>query len=438
MSRPHPAFDLLERAELVSFTGEISSIGQNGLEAHGPLCSVGEFCTIDTGSQEHVVAEVVSVDARRVRMLALGPTDGIRIGARVVRSDKRSRFMGGDAFAGRAVDAFGQPIDDKGPLTGDVVPRSTDSTPGKLDRTIVAERVTTGIRAIDGLIPIAKGQRIGIFAASGVGKTTLVEQMSGRVECDHCILCLIGERGREVERLWRMHLNGDDGDRYTLVAATSDESATARVRALDQALAIAEEWRGRGRHVVLFVDSVTRLAMALREIGLAGGEPPTLRSYTPNVFAAMPHYVERCGADRRAGQITAIFTVLAENDDVEDPIVELMKSLLDGHIVLSRRLAEKGHYPPVQIGASVSRVADQLMAEETLVAARSIRQYFAEFDDARPMIESGIYRAGSSVEIDRAISLQPAITDFLRQGGHDVATLEDTDGAMRRIEAMVR
>lgn len=438
MTRHHPALDLIRHTELVAYVGGISSIGQNGLEALGPLCSVGEFCSVATGRGDHILAQVVSVDDRKIRLLPLGPTDGIRIGAEVVRATERSRLVGGDAFAGRAVDAFGEPIDGKGPLAPMTGRATLDTKPGKLDRTIVAERVSTGIRAVDGLIPIAKGQRIGIFAASGVGKTTLVEQMSGRVDCDHCILCLIGERGREVERLWRMHLEGEGGDRFTLVAATSDESATARVRALDQALTIAEEWRAQGRHVVLFVDSVTRLAMALREIGLAGGEPPTLRSYTPNVFAAMPHYVERCGADRRAGQITAIFTVLAESDDVEDPIVELMKSLLDGHVVLSRRLAEKGHYPPINIGASVSRVADQILPKATLDAARIIRQYFAEYDDARPMIESGIYRPGSSADIDRAIRLQPHITEFLRQAPDEVASVAVTDNAMRQILAMAQ
>ncbi len=436
MTRHHPALDLLRDAEPAVFTGTISAVGQNGLESLGPLCSVGEFCSVATASGGTILAQVVTVDDRRIRLLPLAPADGIRVGADVVAASERSRLRGGDGFAGRAVDAFGEPIDGKGPLAADRQISAVDGTPGKLDRTIVAERVSTGIRAVDGLIPIAKGQRIGIFAASGVGKTTLVEQMSGRVDGDHVILCLIGERGREVERLWRMHLEGEAGHRFTLVAATSDESATARVRALDQALAIAECWRARGRHVVLFVDSVTRLAMALREIGLAGGEPPTLRSYTPNVFAAMPHYVERCGADRRAGQITAIFTVLAESDDVDDPIVELMKSLLDGHIVLSRRLAEKGHFPPIDVGASVSRVADQIMPVATLDAARCIRKNAAEYDDARPMIESGIYRAGSSAAIDRAIRLQPHIEDFLCQSGDDVAALDRTDEAMRRVRAM--
>lgn len=435
MTRHHPAIDMLRRAELVAFKGEILSVGQNGVESLGPLCSVGEFCSIATGEGDDLLAQVVAVDERQVRLLPLGPTDRVRIGASVSREVERSRLVGGEGFAGRAVDAFGRPIDGLGPIASDPQHALSEGRPGKLDRTIVAERVATGVRAIDGLIPIGKGQRIGIFAASGVGKTTLVEQLSGQVECDHCILCLIGERGREVERLWRMHSEGADRDRFTLVAATSDESATARIRALDQALAMAEYWRGKGRHVLLFVDSVTRLAMALREVGLASGEPPTLRSYTPNVFTAMPQYVERCGADRRAGQITAIFTVLAETDEVEDPIVELMKSLLDGHVILSRRLAEKGHFPPINIGASVSRVADQIMPRPALEAARTIRRLFAEYEDARPMIESGIYRNGSSKTIDRAIAMHEPIVAFLRQTPDESSNLAATDNAMRQLMA---
>ena len=437
MSRHHLALDLLRRAELVRFTGTVLTIGQTSVEAAGPLCSVGEFCEIDARGGNALLAQVVAVAQDKVTLLPLGPTDRIRIGAMVSRSQTHSRLQCGEGFAGRAIDAFGEPIDGKGPITGETLPVSPQAGPAKLDRTIVSKRVMTGIRAIDGLVPIARGQRVGIFAASGVGKTTLVEQISSRVDCDHCVLCLIGERGREVERLWSLHGAGKDAGRYTLVAATSDESATARVRALDQALALAEHWRARGRHVVIFVDSITRLAMALREIGLAAGEPPALRSYTPNVFAAMPHYVERCGADRRAGQITAIFTVLAETDEIDDPIVELLKSLLDGHITLSRRLAEKSHYPPIDIGASVSRVADQIMAGDALDAAHLIRRYFAEFDEARPMVESGIYRAGSNPAIDRAIALQPRIAAFLRQGAAEQSDLAHTDKAMARIvEAM--
>ena len=264
-------------------------------------------------------------------------------------------------------------------------------------------------------------------------KTHLVEQMSRSIDCDHCVLCLVGERGREVDRLWRLHSQDDNKGRVTLVAATSEESATARIRALDQALAICEYWRAAGKHVVLFVDSVTRLVMALREVGLASGEPPTLRAYTPNVFTAMPRYVERCGADRNSGAITAIFTVLSETDDVDDPVVELLKSLVDGHIVLSRRLAERSHFPAIDIGASVSRVSDQILPAKVLTAAKAIRKSFAEFHESRAIIESGIYRHGSSPDIDRAIELQPRVTAFLAQASTESSTLADVDQAMMRL-----
>ena len=435
---PHPAIDALADGEFVRFEGRVVAIGQNRIEADGPFASIGDFCSIGAGDRcDAVLAQVVAVECSGIRLLPLGPIADVGLGARVVRRSDRSRPRAGDGFAGRAVDAFGAPIDGGETIEAAMQDRRSPS-PGKLDRVVIPERVATGIRAIDGLVPIAKGQRIGIFAASGVGKTTLVEQISQAVQCDHCILCLVGERGREVERLWKMHSSGANAARTTLVAATSDESATARIRAIDKALTLAEHWRAKGRHVVLFVDSVTRLAMALREVGLAAGEPPTLRSYTPNVFAAMPSYVERCGADRHRGAITAIFTVLAETDEVDDPIVELLKSLLDGHIVLSRKLADKGHYPPIDIGASVSRVADQVVEGGVLRAATSLRKMFAEFEDARALIESGIYREGSNAAIDRAIALQPALLEFLQQGVDGPDSIERIDRAMIALAEEVR
>lgn len=426
----HPALDRIRSAEFVTYHGSVIALGQNSVEAAGPLCSVGEICRIDSGGGHAVMAQVVAVKSDRIKLLPFSPLGGVRLGAKVSRLRDRSTIWAGDGFAGRAVDGFGQPIDGGGPVINMANVSGEQARPAKLDRTIVAKRVPTGLRAVDGLIPIAQGQRIGIFAASGVGKTTLIEQMSGAVEADHCVMCLIGERGREVERFWRIRSADDTRARFTLVAATSDESAIARVRALDQALAISEYWRAQGKHVVLFVDSVTRLAMALREIGLAAGEPPSLRSYTPNVFAALPHYVERCGADRKSGAITAIFTVLAETDDLDDPIVETLKSLLDGHIVLSRGLADKGHFPPIDVGASVSRVADQVLSPEAHRAALAVKRSFAEFEEARTMIESGIYRAGSNPAIDRAITQRAGIIDYLQQDVTERCSLAETDAAM--------
>jgi flagellum-specific ATP synthase len=425
----HPAVAAIQRANLLSHRGEVIGVGQNSIEARGPLCSIGDHCLIATPSGREVAAEVVAIGERSIRLLPLSSAVGVSLGAVVNLAPDRSAVRIGDAFAGRAIDAFAQPIDGRERISS-VGVRIARAMPNKLDRVVLPERMATGLRAIDGLAPLAKGQRIGIFAASGVGKTTLIEQISQSIECDHQVICLIGERGREIDKMWQVHSAGKRRDRVTLIAATSDESAIARIRAIEQALAMCEDWRARGKHVVLFVDSMTRLAMALREVGLAAGEPPTLRSYTPNVFTALPRYVERCGADRNSGAITAIFTVLAETDDVDDPIVELLKSLLDGHVVLSRRLADRGHFPAIDLGASVSRVSSQVLGKDALKAALDLRKAFAEFEDARTMIESGIYRSGSNPAIDRAIRLQPKLAEFLVQSAAKPVSAAEVDRVM--------
>lgn len=231
-----------------------------------------------------------------------------------------------------------------------------------------------------------------------------------------------------------MHLRGEDRTRYTIVAATSDESASMRVRAVDQALGIAEHWRSQGKHVVLVVDSITRLALAQRELGLAAGEPPTVRAFTPNVFTAMPRIVERCGSERSTGgSITAIFTVLSETDDVDDPVVELMKSLLDGHIVLSRRLAEKGHFPAIDVSASISRMANSLFSADEAALARQAHRIFAVYEEARPMIESGIYRQGASRDIDQAVLHYPKLIRYLQQAMDENSPIETSWVALARL-----
>lgn len=425
--------EMLKISDFVEFAGEVVSIGQRSIVASGPLCAVGEMCRIGRES-DAPLAEVVAVDRDHIRLLPLGSPSTILPGAPVVRSNLHSIFRSGDAFAGRAINAFGVPIDGGPPIIARV--HDSAGLPAAMEKTIDPHRLATGVRAIDALIPIARGQRIGIFAASGVGKTTLIEQLSSHVECNRVVVCLIGERGREVERFWSIHSDGPNASKVSLIAATSDESASARVRAMHQALALCEAWRAKGEHVVLFVDSITRLAMALREIGLAAGEPPAVRSYTPNVFAALPSLIERCGALKGGGAITAILTVLSETDDVDDPIVETMKAILDGHIVLSRKLADKGHFPAIDISASVSRVAGHVLDERTRAAALLLKQNFAEYDESRAMIESGIYQAGSSRAIDRAIAMQPRITDFVRQAKPDQGGLSETDARLARCVAM--
>jgi flagellum-specific ATP synthase len=432
MTRAMALIDLARTARFVDLFGEVTGIGQKSLTANGPHCRVGDICEIGTGSSP-ALAEVVAVGRERVELVPLGTLLGARPGDRVTLSDRHSDFPVGDAYSGRAIDAFGQAIDGGPAIIAKTA--SARQTGTSMAKTIVRERIETGFRAIDSLLPVARGQRIGVFAASGVGKTTLVEQLSLRIPCDRVVICLIGERGREIERIWTMHQQSAASAPVTVVAATSDESAGVRVRAMKQALALSEAWRERGEHVVLFVDSATRLAMALRDIGLAAGEPPALRSYTPNVFSALPEFVERCGAIAGKGAITAIFTVLSETDDVDDPIVETMKSLLDGHIQLSRRLAERGHFPAIDVQASVSRVADQILTDSALDAMRRFKKAVATYEESRMLIESGMYQPGASDEIDRAIALRPEIQRFLTQSGHEQSTLAESDRAIQRCLA---
>jgi flagellum-specific ATP synthase len=270
-----------------------------------------------------------------------------------------------------------------------------------------------------------------VFAAPGVGKTTLLGRLAAQVGADHCVLCLVGERGREVEALWS-GLAPEARARTVLVAATSDETAAMRAQAVEQALALAGQWRARGRHVLLLLDSATRYAMALREIGLAAGEPPTVRAYTPGVFSALPRLVERCGARRDGGAITAVMTVLSETDDVDDPITEVMKSLLDGHLVLSRRIAEQGRHPAIDVPRSLSRLAGQVMSPAHRdLAARALASMSA-YEATRTLIDAGVYVAGSNAETDAAVRQRPALEAFLAQGGETGVPLDETLAALAR------
>lgn len=431
----HRFLDRLDRAALVRPYGLIRKVAQGHFEASGPACTVGDLCEIGAEGTS-VLAEVASVDAQGLILVPLEQDKAVRPAARVVALPHGGTAGVGEGYAGRAIDALGRPIDGKAAIAPSATMPLAGSVPRPLDRAAPERAVPTGIRAIDGLLTLGEGQRIGIFAASGVGKTSLLEQLAAQIGCDRCVLCLVGERGREVEAIWRALSARPDADRFTLVAATSDEAAALRARAANVALCLAEYWRDRGEHVLLVVDSVTRLAMALREIGLAAGEPPTVRAYTPNVFATLPRVVERCGATRanesgKAGAITAIMTVLSETDDIDDPIVEVMKSLLDGHILLSRALAELGHFPAIDVSRSISRQASRLIEPPHAAAARSAIALLGVHEEARVMIESGVYKAGASAEIDRAIAARPGLMAFLRQGQDESVPFERAVAALR-------
>lgn len=430
----HPFLDDLDRLDLAPPAGWVRRVSAARIEATGPAAALGDLCWIAHGDevQRRVAAEVVDVSADGIALVPLEDAP-IRLGARVESRTSRSRLPVGDAFARRAIDAMGRPIDGGPSIAADTISSGPARVPDPLTRRDPAKALVTGIRAIDGLLTLGIGQRIGVFAASGVGKTSLIEQIAFQAHADRCILCLVGERGREVEALWRKIGRREDAGRFTVVAATSDQSAPLRARTVDQALALAEFWRSRGEHVLLILDSMTRVAMALREIGLAAGAPPTIRAYTPNVFATLPRIVERCGAIAGGGAITAVMTVLSETDDVDDPIVEVMKSLLDGHVVLSRTLAEQGHFPAIDIPRSVSRQCTRLVAPAQATAMRDVVAMLSAYEEARVMIQSGVYSAGSNAVVDRAIARRGALDGFLRQPQDEIAKFEETGATLIRL-----
>ncbi len=429
MTPAHRFLDRLDAVELARPYGFVRKVTQGHFEATGPDCTVGDLCEIQVAGPP-ALAEVAAVDEGGLILVPLEQDRPVRPSAQVYALSRGASVGVGDGLGARAIDALGRPFDGRGPVAVEQVVSIGGAVPRPLDRITPKRRVATGMRAIDGLLTLGEGQRIGIFAASGVGKTSLLEQLAGQIECDRCVLCLVGERGREVEAIWRQLSGRADAARFTLVAATSDETAALRARAANVALCAAEYWRDRGEQVLLVVDSITRLAMALREIGLAAGEPPTVRAYTPNVFGALPRLVERCGATGAGGSITAIMTVLSETDDVDDPIVEIMKSLLDGHIVLSRTLAERGHFPAIDISRSISRQASKLMDKRHAAAARAAVTLLGVYEEARVMIESGVYQSGASAEIDRAIAARAALMAFLAQSQDERVGFDETVTAL--------
>jgi flagellum-specific ATP synthase len=412
--------------------GRVLRIHAGEIEADGPDLSVGMLCavhpSVDRG--EPVQALVAAVSSEAIILVPFSSVASLKVGDSVRAEDDNSGLPVGDGFAGRAISALGRPLDGGAEIKGVKSAASPFST---LDRIAPSEVIATGVRAIDGLLTLGRGQRMGIFAASGVGKTRLIGQIIEQASCDRLVICQVGERGREVGELWSNLSSSAARPKVTLVAATSDESAPMRARAVDQALALAEYWRSRGEHVLLIVDSITRLAMALREIGLIAGEPPTARAYTPNVFRELPRIVERCGAARSGGSITALFTVLSETDDADDPLVEIMKSLLDGHILLSRNLAQAGHFPAIDVPRSISRMFDALVDDPQLEAARKCRAWLAKAEESRILVESGMYKAGGDKVLDAALAARDGLDAFLRQGSKEQTSIGESRQALMNL-----
>ena len=435
----HPFLKHLHRIDPVVRHGRVRRLHSTYLEADGPDVPLGTQCEIEAVSEGHgpasLLATVVRVDDAFITLAPYDSRNASFAGARVTAAPLGHDVAAGDGFCGRAIDGLGRPID-SGPVIGanDLHPLAGVTTPA-LARQSPLRMLETGIRAIDTLLTLGVGQRVGLFAASGVGKTSLLAQLAANVSADRCVICLVGERGREVAALWNESLPASAKARTVLVAATSDDSAALRVRAVDQALALADHWRQHGLHVLLLLDSATRLAMALREVGLAAGEPPTVRGYTPSVFAAIPRIVERCGALVSGGAITAVMTVLSDTDDIDDPVSEMMKSLLDGHIILSRRLSEQGHFPAIDVPRSVSRQSHRLMGSAEAAAARAITRQLSIYETSRTLIEAGLYTAGSDPQIDAMLAVRPKLLAFLQQPGHQRVSYSQSSSALSALTA---
>lgn len=429
---------LLERVETVerfAEYGRVTRVVGLVIEVVGLDVALGEMCRIQSLSHDTTVfAEVVGFHDRGILLMPLGELDGIHPGAGVEPLGRSFGIEVGPGLLGRVIDGLGNPMDGGGDLGPTVrVPLSADP-PNPLDRKPIDRPLTTGVRAIDGLMTIGEGQRIGIFSGSGVGKSTLLGMIAQQSSADVNVIALLGERGREVRDFIENSLGPEGLKRSVLVVATGDQSALARARGALVATSIAEYFRDMGKQVLLMVDSVTRVAMAWREIGLAVGEPPTTKGYPPSVFANLPRLLERAGNDDETG-ITAIYTVLVEGDDFNEPIADHVRSVLDGHIVLSRDMATMGHFPAIDVLSSTSRCRDQIVDGDHIAAAYAVQRMVAAYRDKEDLISVGAYQAGSNPEVDAAIQTRDAVNRFLQQSPHERTDYADT---LQRLNTLRR
>jgi len=411
--------------------GKVTQVVGLVIEGRGPLSSVGDAALIfPNDGDAPIEAEVVGFREGKTLLMPLGDLRGIGIGSKIL-SKKRSVFAScGRALLGRVIDGLGNPIDGKGPLLlPDSVPIYRD-TVNPMRKKKIEEPLDLGVRSINGLLTCGKGQRVGIFAGSGVGKSMLLGMIARHTAADVNVIGLIGERGREVREFIENDLK-DGLEHSVVVVATSDQPPLIRIRAAFLTTAIAEYFRDKGLDVLLLVDSITRFCMAQREVGLAIGEPPTTKGYTPSVFSTLTKLLERAGNSEGEGTMTAIYTVLVEGDDLDDPVADAARSILDGHIVLSRRLADANQYPPVDVLRSVSRVMKDIVSREQLEYASRIVEILAEYERAEDLINIGAYQKGSNKRIDYALSMIERVRAFLRQRVDEKATREETLDSMR-------
>jgi flagellum-specific ATP synthase len=406
----------VRRARVTETCGRVVQVIGLVIESEGPLAAVGEVCRIESARRDGcTLAEVVGFRNHHLLLMPLGELHGIHPGSEVIATGSPMSLGVGSALKGRVLDGLGRPLDNLGPVVAEQSVGLNLLPPHPLKRQRIRDVFQTGIKAIDTFIPCGRGQRLGIFSGSGVGKSTLLGMMASRAEADVNVIALIGERGREVREFLERDLDAVGRAKSVVIVATSNEPALHRVKGAYLAMAVAEHFRDTGQSVLLMMDSVTRLAMAQREIGLAVGEPPTTRGYTPSVFSLLPQLLERAGTGEQ-GAITGLFTVLVEADDMNDPIADATRSILDGHIVLTRELATQNHYPAIDVLESVSRLNRDLLTPGQLDLTAAAREHLAVYRKNQDLINIGAYPAGSNPAIDHAIVLHEPLDFFLRQG----------------------
>ncbi|MCY8053485.1 flagellar protein export ATPase FliI [Bacillus inaquosorum] len=426
--------DCIEMTDSYKRYGKVKRVIGLMIESKGPASSIGDVCLIYAKGQSGKVikAEVVGFQEENILLMPYLEAASIAPGSIVEATGESLRVKVGAGLIGQVIDAFGEPLDGK-LLPKGLSPVSTEqSPPNPMKRPPIREKMGVGVRSIDSLLTVGKGQRIGIFAGSGVGKSTLMGMIAKQTEADLNVIALVGERGREVREFIEKDLGEEGLKRSIVVVATSDQPALMRLKAAYTATAIAEYFRDKGKNVMFMMDSVTRVAMAQREIGLAAGEPPTTKGYTPSVFAILPRLLERTGANEH-GTITAFYTVLVDGDDMNEPIADTVRGILDGHIVLDRALANKGQFPAVNVLKSISRVMSNISTRQHLEAANKFRELLSTYQNSEDLINIGAYKRGSSREIDEAIQYYPQLIQFLKQGTDESALLEESIAALTSL-----
>lgn len=422
----------IDRAPSYRMVGRVSKVSGLVVESIGPNTRVGELCNISGTDNTSYPAEVIGFNENRVLLMPLGVTAGIKQGDRVESTSNLPSVPVSQDLLGRIIDGSGAPLDELPPIPDDLRYPIHGTPINPLQRKKIKQPLSTGIRTIDGMLTCGVGQRIGIFAGSGVGKSTLLGMIARRSEADVNVISLVGERGRELSAFIENDLGPEGLARSVIVISTSDNPPLIRMRAALTATAIAEFFKDQGKNVLLMMDSVTRFAMAQREVGLSAGEPPSSKGYTPSVFALLPQLLERAG-NFHSGSITGIYTVLVEGDDMNEPIADAVRGILDGHIVLSRKLAGKNHYPAIDVLESVSRLMKDMVSAEQNQLAGKIRDFMATYNEAEDLINIGAYASGSNPSIDQAIAFHEPIEDFLKQPVSEGSNLQNAIEGMASI-----